>query len=139
MINNPKEVLDENGQVIRNQAHQTPLNIRSNQTPGIRRGTQERGQNPLNVRGAPLRQPIIPQNHTHQQHPQFVQPIYYDPYYIAPPQPYNQHINPSLAPLPNGHFEEPEPIQQNQQVPLVDPNARAIADFMRPVVQPYLR
>ena len=51
-INNTEEVLDENGQVIGNQEHQTPVNLRNNQPAGIGRGTQERVQNPPNARGA---------------------------------------------------------------------------------------
>ena len=99
---NTDEVLDENGQVIGGQTQQTPLHLELNQTPRIGRGGRGRGQiqatGTPNGRGAPLHQPFIPQNNHHQQPPQDIQPIYYEPYYIAPPQLNNQHLNPLFAP-----------------------------------------
>ena len=119
-INETEGVLDENGQVMGGQTLQTPTNTRNNQSIG--RGAQERGHNPTTTRGAFQCQPVV-------------QPFYYDPYNIIPPQPQN----PLFAPIPHGLYDDPEGVQQYQQVQPIDPNARAIADFTRPVVQPYLR
>ena len=73
----------------------------------------------------------------HYKQPQLAQPKHHDLFYTIPP--YNQHTNPLFAPIPNGCYEEPDVIQQHQQVQPVDQNARTIADFTKPVVQPYLR